>query len=253
MAEKLLSVVIPAFNESLFIGALLEKIRQVDLSALDCGMEIIVVDDGSADDTAAIARACSGVIVEQLAQNSGKGEAVKRGIRVASGDYIIIQDADLEYEPGDYLPMMTTLLETGVDAVYGSRYIDPHGRRGVVAWLLGRHAGQSWTAYLGGRSLSFVAYIFTGRYLTDTVTALKLFKREVIKSLELTTTGFELDHEITSRILARGQAIVEVPIHYFPRSKAQGKKIGLRDWLTAWRVYYRVGKRPVSSRGRQGS
>lgn len=237
MPEKILSVVIPAYNESRFIGALLDKIGAVDLSAFDCRMEIIVVDDGSADDTANIARQHDGVVVDVLAVNGGKGEAVKRGISLASGDYIIIQDADLEYEPNDYIPMLEALLQPGVDAVYGSRYMDPGGRAGPIAWLAGRHAGQSWTAYLGGRSISFAAYAYTGKWLTDTVTALKLFRRDVIKDMALETTGFELDHEITSNVLARGQNIVEVPIHYYPRSKAEGKKIGLRDWMKALHTF----------------
>ena len=142
MPEKILSVVIPAYNEGRFIGMLLEKISHVDLSRFNCRKEVIVVDDGSSDDTAAIARQHNGVIVDGLEVNSGKGEAVKRGISLASGDYIIIQDADLEYEPNDYIPMLETLLQPGVDAVYGSRYLDPDGRTGPLAWLAGRHAGQ---------------------------------------------------------------------------------------------------------------
>lgn len=243
MADKLLSVVIPAFNEEKFIGKLLGLIQQVDLGDLGCKLEIIVVDDGSSDNTASVAQGFPQVTVDALARNCGKGEAVKKGISQANGDFIIIQDADLEYDPEDYTPMLEALLQPGVDAVYGSRYKHPDGRKGLAAWLRGRHKGQSWTAYLGGRSLSFAGYYFTGTYLTDTVTALKLFKRDVIRSLELTTTGFELDHEITSKILARGQHIVEVPIHYYPRSKAEGKKIGLKDWLTAVATFRRLGTR----------
>jgi len=241
MADKLLSVIIPAYNEERFIGKLLEIIQQVDLADFDCRLEIIVVDDGSSDKTASIARSFPGVTVDALVKNCGKGEAVKKGIHQANGDFIIIQDADLEYDPNDYAPMLKALLQPGVDAVYGSRYMDPGGRRGLLAWLRGKHDGQSWTAYLGGRSISFFCYYFTGTYLTDTVTALKLFKKDVIKPLELTTTGFELDHEITSKVLAHGQHIIEVPIHYYPRSKAEGKKIGLRDWLNAIKTFRHLG------------
>jgi glycosyltransferase involved in cell wall biosynthesis len=223
-----LSVVIPAYNEERFIGALLERVRAVDLSRFGVEKEIIVIDDHSADRTPDIVRAIPGVRLVRLERNGGKGNAVQRGIAIATGDYLIIQDADLEYDPNDYAPMLAALLEGPVDAVYGSRYLS-HGR----------YPGQSWAAYLGGRSLSLVARICTGRYLTDTVTALKLFRRDLIKSLALDTTGFEMDHEISAKILARGNRIAEVPIQYFPRSKAEGKKIGLRDWGRAVRTFVR--------------
>jgi hypothetical protein len=122
--------------------------------------------------------------------------------------------------------------------VYGSRYLHPGS-----SLLAPRHRGQSWGAYLGGRSLSLVQWWFTGQYLTDTVTALKLFRAPVIKGLELRTSGFELDHEITARILAGGCTIREVPIRYYPRSREEGKKIGARDWFVAVRTYARHARR----------
>jgi glycosyltransferase involved in cell wall biosynthesis len=201
-----LSVVIPAYNEERFIGTLLERIRAVDLAPLGVTAEIIVVDDGSKDRTVEIASRVPGVRVHRMPVNGGKGKAVRAGIELAAGD----------------------LQDNRGDVVYGSRYL---GR--------GRHANQSMAAYFGGRSLSLVALVFTGTYLTDTVTAYKLFHRTDLAALALETSGFELDHEITARLLARGRRIVEVPISYHPRSREEGKKIGPKDWVTAIRTFAR--------------
>ena len=228
---KVLSIVIPAYNEERFIGTLLGQIAAVDLERLGVRKQVIVVDDHSADGTSAVASAFHGVILRRLERNSGKGRAVREGIGLATGDFLIIQDADLEYDPQDYVPMLEALLAGRGDIVYGSRYM-----RG------GRHANQTWGAYLGGRSLSLVARVLTGAWITDTVTALKLFPREVIDGLGLTTSGFELDHEITAKLLARGMTIVEVPVRYYPRSRAEGKKIGWRDWVTGTRTFMRFRK-----------
>lgn len=229
---KTLSIVIPAYNEERYIGTLLERITAVDLQALGIEREVIVVDDCSRDRTAEIVSGVPGVRLFKMERNGGKGRAVRAGIAAATGDYLIIQDADLEYDPNDYVPMLRALLDGSGDIVYGSRYL---GR--------GKYPNQSLAAYLGGRSLSAIGWFFTGRYLTDTVTALKLFHREDLASLPLQTTGFELDHEITARMLARGRRIVEVPIRYYPRTRAEGKKIGLRDWFIATRTFraYRRG------------
>lgn len=225
---EVLSIVIPAYNEERFIGTLLEQIDAVDLTPLGVEKQIIVVDDHSSDDTSGVVRRFPHVDLHRLERNSGKGRAVRAGMARATGDLLIIQDADLEYDPRDYVPMVQALLDGRGDVVYGSRYLNR-----------GRHANQSLAAYLGGRSLSLAALACTGTYLTDTVTALKLFPRELLMSLTLTTSGFELDHEITAKVLAMGRRIVEVPVRYYPRSRAEGKKIGWRDWVTGVRTFYR--------------
>lgn len=225
---QVLSIVVPAFNEERFIGTLLGQIAAVDLEPLGVRKEVIVVDDHSSDRTAEIVAGFDGVILKRLERNTGKGGAVRAGIAMATGDLLIIQDADLEYDPQDYVPMVKALLDGRGDIVYGSRYL-----------RAGRHPNQSLAAYVGGRSLSVVAKIFTGAWLTDTVTALKLFRRPLITALQLTTSGFELDHEITAKCLARGCRIVEVPVSYNPRSREEGKKIGPRDWFIGARTYYR--------------
>jgi dolichol-phosphate mannosyltransferase len=225
---KVLSIVIPAYNEERFIGTLLEQIRNVDLTPLGVSKQVIVVDDHSRDRTSEIVRGFPEVTLERLAKNGGKGQAVRRGMELATGNYLIIQDADLEYDPQDYIPMMRALLEGRADVIYGSRYLSG-----------GRHAGQSLAAYLGGRSLSLVGYLTTGTWLTDTVTALKLFPRELLPSLRLRTSGFELDHEITAKVLAKGLRIAEVPVSYHPRTRQEGKKIGMRDWFIGARTFMR--------------
>ena len=223
-----LSIIIPAYNEARFISRLLDQIKAVDLTSFGVDKDIIVVDDGSTDGTPEIVSGIGGVTLKRLPKNGGKGGAVRAGIAAATGEYVIIQDADLEYDPQDYIPMISALLEGRGDVVYGSRYLRS-----------GKHRGQSWAAYLGGRSLSVAALICTGKYLTDTVTALKLFHQRDVAALPLETSGFELDHEITARLLARGRRIIEVPIRYLPRSRAEGKKIGLRDWFMALRTFLR--------------
>jgi dolichol-phosphate mannosyltransferase len=227
-----LSIVIPAYNEERFIGTLLEQIEAVDLGQLGLVKEIIVVDDCSRDRTAEIVAAIPGVRLIRMPNNGGKGRAVRAGIDASTGEYLIIQDADLEYDPQDYIPMAQALLNGSADIVYGSRYMGK-----------GRYPNQSLAAYLGGRSLSLVAWLFTGRYLTDTVTALKLFRRAELAELPLETRGFELDHEITARMLARKRKIVEVPIRYYPRSREEGKKIGLRDWFVGTRTFWKYRNR----------
>jgi dolichol-phosphate mannosyltransferase len=240
MTPMTLSIVIPAYNEAAFIGTLLTQIAAVDLAALGVTPEIIVVDDGSADATADIAAAHVGVQVIRQRANAGKGAAVRRGLAAATGTHVLIQDADLEYDPRDYVTLIAAVrAATGRVVVYGSRYLGEPDVLGRRASRLGPWPGQSWPAYVGGRSLSVAAWLATGRYLTDTVTALKLFPQPLITSLALETTGFELDHEISAKVLAAGERIVEVPIGYAPRSKAEGKKIGARDWWRALRTFWR--------------
>lgn len=235
-----LSVVVPAFNEERFIADLLRKVLAVDLAPFALTREVIVVDDGSTDRTASIAREFAEVTVVRLARNSGKGAAVRAGFARARGDLVMIQDADLEYEPEDCVPMVAELLRSGAAAVYGSRYLPSSG----PMWRAPKHPGQQWGPYLGGRSLSVVQWWFSGMWLTDVVTALKLVRASALDGLELRATGFELDHEITAKLLAAGHVIREVPVRYHPRTRAEGKKIRARDWLRAVATYWRDGRRP---------
>ena len=240
--SRLLSIVIPAYNEERFLGTLLARIQAVDLARVGVSAEIIVVDDCSRDRTADIAAGVPGVVLERHAKNAGKGQAVRTGLARATGEFVIIQDADLEYDPNDYVPMLHALIGGKGDIVYGSRYLKHPDRGRLYNLLTGKHPAQSWLAYVGGQSLSFVALLYTGHYLTDTVTALKLFPRALISGMTLETTWFELDHEISAKVLARGLRIAEVPVSYHPRSREEGKKIGLRDWFVAGRTFARFRK-----------
>jgi glycosyltransferase involved in cell wall biosynthesis len=224
---RVLSIVIPAYNEDRYIGALLDRIEALDLGA-GLSKQIVVVDDGSVDRTGEIARSRPGVIVRRLDRNSGKGSAVRAGLELATGDLVVIQDADLEYDPRDYRPMVRAFVEGRGDAVYGSRYL-AHGR----------YPGQSFAAYVGGRSLSVVAWLCTGRWVADTTTALKMCPRDLLRSLSLSTGGFEIDQEITAKLLARGHVIAEVPVRYAPRTRREGKKIGVWDWIAGCRTLIR--------------
>jgi dolichol-phosphate mannosyltransferase len=229
---KLLSIVIPAYNEAAYIGNLLEQIAQVDTRALGFEKEVLVVNDGSTDATESIARGfeSSGVKCFTQVPNQGKGRAVRRGIGEAAGDYILVQDADLEYDPADYLPILRAL-ETGADCVYGSRVLGQFRKGG---WT-GRHPSQGLGPWMAGVILSVWTFLLYGRWISDTLTAYKLYPAKILKAMKLETSGFETDHEITAKLIRSGLKIVEVPISYHPRSEEEGKKIKPSDgFIAVW-------------------
>jgi dolichol-phosphate mannosyltransferase len=233
VSPKLVSIVVPAYNEAAFIGDLLRAIAQVDTQALGFEKEVLVVNDGSTDATEAIARSFEkdGVRCFTQVPNQGKGRAVQRGIQEASGDYILIQDADMEYDPADYLPLLAAL-QSKADAVYGSRVL---GQIRASGWSLtpGKNPAQGFGPWFAGVVLSLWTCLLYGRWISDTLTAYKLYPAKVLKEMKIDTRGFETDHEITAKLIRAGMRITEVPISYRPRSLAEGKKIKPRDGLIA--------------------
>jgi dolichol-phosphate mannosyltransferase len=225
-----LSIIIPAYNEELFIGTLLDTILGVDTESLGFEKEIIVVNDGSKDGTADSVRRFSSVkLIDQ--QNQGKGAAVQRGIREASGDFILVQDADLEYEPADYRAMLQAV-RSGASCVYGSRTLGQLRARGWNA-APGRHPEQGLGPWLAGLILSTATFLLYWVWISDTLTAYKLYPRSVFGWMKVKTHGFETDHEITAKLIRAGIKITEVPISYHPRSVEEGKKIKASDGFMA--------------------
>jgi glycosyltransferase involved in cell wall biosynthesis len=214
-----LTVIIPAYNEEKTIARILEKVFAVDLPV---EREVIVVDAASSDRTAeAVEQTGFPVRLVRLIRKSGKGTAVRRGIAVSSGDAVLIQDADCEYDPRDYPALLEPLINGRAAVIYGSRVLKKDNRYSYF-W-----------AYFGGRVLSWWTNLLFGSHITDEATGYKLFDARLIRSLGLRCRGFEFCPEVTAKVLRRGVKIVEVPISYYPRSKAEGKKINVWDGLFA--------------------
>jgi glycosyltransferase involved in cell wall biosynthesis len=223
-----LSIVIPAYNEERFIESILERVWKAELPA---GMEkeVIVVNDASADGTERAVedfrQAHPGLPVQYLKHeiNRGKGAALHTGIRQATGDFVIIQDADLEYDPREYQLLLRPLLEGVADVVYGSRFMGGKAHRILFFW----HS-------IGNRFLTFLSNAFTNLNLTDMETCYKLFRREIVQGLDLRERRFGFEPEVTAK-MARipGIRIYEVGISYYGRTYAEGKKINWRDGLHA--------------------
>jgi dolichol-phosphate mannosyltransferase len=229
---RVISIVIPAFNEEAFIEELLKRIKDVPTEKVGFRKEIIVVDDGSRDKTAEIARSFDDVTCISQ-QNQGKGRAVQNGIALASGEFVLVQDADLEYEPNDYL-LLLNATDNRATAVYGSRIL---GQTKQGRWH-GKHPLQSVGPWVAGLVLSVWTFLLYGRWITDTLTAYKLYPKEFLEKTRARTHGFETDHELTAKLIRGGYCIREVPIQYRPRTVEQGKKIRARDGLTAvWTLF----------------
>jgi len=228
---KKLSIVIPAYNEERFITTLLERIAKVPLESAGFTREIIVVDDGSQDKTYELASRFGGVICLKQS-NKGKGAAVQYGVSSCTGDYVIVQDADLEYDPQDYLPMLQEIKGDEPIAVYGSR---PLGiwKSGSSSGLPGKHPEQGVGPWLANTVLSLCIGMLYGRVVTDPLTAYKLYPLKILRSMNVKTHGFETDHELTAKLIKRRIPIKEVPVSYMPRSRQEGKKIRARDGLIA--------------------
>ncbi len=230
----MLSIVIPAYNEAASIGHLMGKILQVPVESLGFQKEVLVVDDGSTDQTGEIARGFAQVKVLDQVSNQGKGSAVRRGIQEATGDFVLIQDADLEYDPNDYLALLQAL-GPRVDAVYGSRTLGQARANPAFSLTPGRHPEQGFGPWLAGAILTLWTFVLYGKWIADTWTAYKLYPAAVVKAMNIKTNGFETDHEITAKLIKQGCRIVEVPVSYCPRSVAAGKKIRPRDgFIAVW-------------------
>ena len=224
-----LSVVIPVYNEARTIREVVERVRAVGIDK-----EILLVDDGSTDGTrdhlADIAR-LSNVRVLYQPHNQGKGAALRTGIAAATGDIVVIQDADLEYDPQEYLRLVQPILDGRADVVYGSRF------------AAGPRPGAPFWHTFGNRLLTWFSNRFTGLGLTDMETCYKVFRREIIQRAPLRENRFGFEPEVTARIAGLGCRVVEIPISYAGRSYAEGKKIGWKDGVRAiWCILkYRRG------------
>ncbi len=222
-----LSVVMPCYNESATINEIVKRVLESPHTA-----ELVIVDDGSTDGTRDMLDALDDQRVKVFLQpqNQGKGAAIRRGFREASAEFVIVQDADLEYDPVDYPLLLEPLLAGNADVVYGSRFQSGRPRRVLFFW----HS-------MGNRLLTLLSNMFTDLNLTDMETCYKALRTEVVKSLDLREDRFGIEPEITSKVAAGGWRVWEVGISYSGRTYAEGKKISWRDGVAAVRCIVKYG------------
>ena len=231
-AEPLVSVLVPAYNEARTIEGVVRRVADLPLKT-----EIVVVDDGSDDATAEILERLRGELeslrVEHQA-NAGKGAAVRRAIALSQGEFVVVQDADLEYDPADIPTLLGPLFDGRADAVYGSRLRGGRPQRAHLFWH-----------YAGNRFLSLLTNVMFNTTISDMEVGYKAFRGDLVRSIELVSDDFRFEPEITAKILRRGARLYEVPISYYGRTYAEGKKITWRDGVLAVRalVQFRFSRR----------
>lgn len=232
-----LSIIVPVYNEQRTINEVIERVLAVDLGPIE--REVIIANDGSYDDTRTVieargwlkdprVRLCENPI------NLGKGAAVRHGMSLATGDILLVQDADLELNPAEYGKLLAPMLAGQADVVYGSRFLQAG-------------AGIPRRTRMANRFLTMLTNTLFGGRLTDMETAYKVFRRDVIRSIRLRAVGFDFEPEVTARLLLAGHRILEVPIGYEPRTADEGKKIGWIDGFDA--IYVLVKCRLTPSAG----
>jgi len=231
---KKISIIIPVYNELTTLNKILDKVESVKFPI---SKELILVDDFSTDGTRNLLKKLEEKYkVVYHEKNKGKGAALRTGFRFATGDIITIQDADMEYDPQEFLKLIKLILDGETQVVYGSRFI------GTTffskdKWFLPSH-------YLGNKALSLTTSILYFRKITDMETCYKMFTREVLSKLKLRSKRFDFEPEITAKIIKKGYKIKEVPIKYYPRSFKHGKKITWRDGIKA--LYYLLKYRLIN-------
>jgi glycosyltransferase involved in cell wall biosynthesis len=216
------SFLIPAYNEEATIGEVLDRIDSLGLDA-----QVVVVDDGSTDRTAEIAEAAGATVIRKA--NGGKGSAIRAGIPVLDGDIAVIQDADMEYDPAEVPGLIDPIVKGVADVVYGSRLAGGRPQRAYLFWHM-----------VGNRFLSLVTGVLYNTTLSDMETGYKAFRADVLRSLDLRQDSFAIEPEITGKICKRDLRIYELPISYYGRTYAEGKKITWRDGFKALWVLFAV-------------
>ncbi|HIH38473.1 glycosyltransferase family 2 protein [Candidatus Woesearchaeota archaeon] len=223
-----LSIIIPAYNEEKFIKKVVGIVKKVDLGKIE--KEIIIVNDASKDNTGNIIQKIKGVKILNHKVNQGKGAAIRTGLQHATGDIVLIQDADLEYDPNEYPKLIQPIIQGHADIVYGSRFTASHNPKYRLY-------------YLGNKFLTLLTNILYGARITDMETCYKVMKKDVIKGMKLRANRFDFEPEITAKLLKQKKKIIEVPITYHCRDFAEGKKITWKDGMLA--VWYLIKYRFV--------
>ncbi|MFA5008038.1 MAG: glycosyltransferase family 2 protein [Candidatus Omnitrophota bacterium] len=234
-----ISVIIPVYNEKDTIEEIVDRVLKVNLDK-----ETIIVDDKSTDGTDDILREkftnVSNVVLVFLERNRGKGFAIRTGLSYVKGDIVIIQDADLEYDPEDYKLLVTPINEQKTSVVYGSRFMHLNTLKYIWSWFTSKLKGKAckighiyFSNFLGIKFLNLLVLVLYGKRITDEATCYKVFKADIIKKLNLKCERFEFCPEVTAKIFKAGYDIYEVPISYYPRTTEHGKKLSWKDGLAA--------------------
>ena len=230
-----LSVLMPVYNEEATIAAAVKRVLDVDYP---CEMELVVVDDGSSDHTAEHLQALRDprIVRSEHASNRGKGAAVRTASRIATGDYAIICDADLEYSPEEIPLLLAPVLNGESTVVYGTR-------------TFGSHSAYSFWYVMGNKAITTIANVLFNTYISDIETCFKLMPLELLRELDLRSRGFGIEPEVTGKLLARGYRPFEIPISYRARDRAAGKKITWKDGVEALWILGRIRLAALAARG----